>query len=128
MRNRDNSRYLDLTTEYYQANKSGKYSIGRDQNNNFIQGDIENKAYHIQTLLADELDKCKGKGNTYAEKHIKEIQDAYKQEDPRVKQLIIVDKEEQQKDQIQDKEVFLYKSYNILLKSSKTKTSEPTFI
>jgi len=30
--------------------------------------------------LADELDNCKGKGNTYADKHIKEIQNMYKQE------------------------------------------------
>ena len=88
---------------------------------------MENQTYHIQTLLADKLDKCKGKGNTYAEEHIKEIQNIYKQEDPRVKQLIIVNKEKQQKDQIQDEEV-LYKLYDISLKSSKAKTPEPTFI
>ena len=37
--------------------------------------------YHIQTILADKLDRCKGKENCYAEEHIKEIQDVYKQED-----------------------------------------------
>ena len=42
-----------------------------------IQEDIETQAYHTQTLLANELDKCKGKGNAYANSHIKEIQDVY---------------------------------------------------
>ena len=56
---------------------------------------MENQAYHIQTLLADELDRCKGKENTYAEEHIKKIQDTYKQEDSRVEQLMTVDKEKQ---------------------------------
>ena len=48
---------------------------------NIIQSDMENQAYHIQMLLVDELDNCKGKGNIYTDEHIKEIQDAYKQED-----------------------------------------------
>ena len=39
-----------------------------------------------------------------------------------------VDKGKQQKDQVQDKEVLLYKPYNILSKSSKPKTPEPMFI
>ena len=42
---------------------------------------MENQVYHIQTLLANELDRCKEKGNTYAKEHIREIQDVYKQED-----------------------------------------------
>jgi len=42
---------------------------------------MENQVYHIQKLLADELDNCKGKENNYVERHIKEIQDVYKQED-----------------------------------------------
>ena len=46
-----------------------------------IQSNIENKAYHIQRLLVDELDKCKEKGNNYMKGHIKEIQKAYKEED-----------------------------------------------
>ena len=58
----------------------------------------------------------------------KEIQNVYKQEDLRVKQLIIVDKEDQQEDQVQDKKVLLYKPYNISSKSSKAKTPEPIFI
>jgi len=53
------------------------FNISEDLQN-IIQSDIENQAYYIQKLLADELDNCKGKGNKYAEKHIKKIQDAYK--------------------------------------------------
>ena len=46
---------------------------------------MENQAYHLQTLLADEPDRCKGKRNTYTEEYIKEIQDMYKQKDLRIK-------------------------------------------
>ena len=42
-----------------------------------IQEDIETQAYHTQTLLADKLDRCQEKGNTYVDNHIKEIQDTY---------------------------------------------------
>ena len=34
---------------------------------------MENQAYHIQILLVNELDNCKGNGNIYADEHIKEI-------------------------------------------------------
>jgi len=36
--------------------------------------------YHIQTLLVNKLDNYKGKGKKYAKEQIKEIQDAYKQD------------------------------------------------
>ena len=48
---------------------------------NIVQSDIENQAYHIQKLLVNELDNCKGKENDYTEGYIKEIQNAYAQED-----------------------------------------------
>jgi len=38
---------------------------------------MENQAHHIQALLANELDKCKGKGNIQVDNHIKTIQEAY---------------------------------------------------
>ena len=71
---------------------------------------MENQAHHIQILLADKLDSYRGKGNMHADKHIKEIQDTYKQEDQEMKKLVVNNKEKQQ---VQDKEVFLYKLYNI---------------
>ena len=41
---------------------------------------------------------------------------------------MVVDKGKQKEDWIQEEEVFLYKLYNISLKSSKPKTLKPTFI
>ena len=77
--------------------------------------------YYIQKLLADELDNCKGKKNEYIEGHIKEIQDVYKQEN-----IIMKDQDSKKKQQIQDKEILLYKSYQV--NSPRSKTSEPIFI
>jgi len=55
----------------------------------------ENQAYYIQSLLANKLDKCKGKGNAYANGYIKEIQNTYKKEELEIKQPMIVDKRKQ---------------------------------
>ena len=41
---------------------------------------------------------------------------------------MVVNKEKQKKDQVQEEEVFLYKLYNISSKSSKSKTLELMFI
>ena len=57
-----------------------------------IQENMENQVYYIQTLLADELDKYRGKGIYYANNYIKEIQDAYKIEQPDEEQPMVVDK------------------------------------
>ena len=35
MRNRNDGGYSGSTTEYHQASRSGKHSIGRNQNDNF---------------------------------------------------------------------------------------------
>jgi len=56
---------------------------------------MENQTYHIQILLVDELNSCKGKGNEYAEEYIKEIQDTYKQEDLVIKTSQVIDKGKQ---------------------------------
>ena len=79
--------------------------------------------YHIQSLLVDELDNYKGKGNQSIEEHIKEIQDTYKQEDIVVKKLQIIDKGKQR---VEEEEVFLYKPYNI--DESRLKIPKPHFI
>ena len=75
---------------------------------NIVQSNIENQAYHIQRLLVDELDNCKEKENNYIERHIKKIQNTYQQEDIEIKEL-----ETKEKQQIQDEEILLYKSYEI---------------
>ena len=84
---------------------------------------MKNQAYHIQQLLVDKLDNCKGKGNKYAEEHIKEIQNTYKQEDIVIKTSQTIDKEKQREE---EEEVFLYKPYNV--EEPKSKTSEQQFI
>lgn len=83
--------------------------------------------HYIQALLANELDKCKGKENSLADDYIKIIQNAYQDTHYDTPQPIIVNKGKQKEDRIQDEEIFLSKPYNILSKSSKPKTSEPTF-
>jgi len=56
---------------------------------------MKNQVYHIQKLLVDELDNCKEKENTYADRHIKEIQDACKQDNQEMKKLEMEDKGKQ---------------------------------
>ena len=72
-------------------------------------------------MLVDKLDNCKEKENEYTEGYIKKIQDAYKQEDIEVK----IQEPSKGKQWIQDKEVLLYKSYEV--NSPKPKTPKPMF-
>ena len=69
---------------------------------------MEIQAYHIQVLLANKLDKCKGKENTYTDNHIREIQDVYQNESQEAETLKTINKGKQWENQVQDKEVFLY--------------------
>lgn len=88
---------------------------------------IKNQVYYIQALLADELDKCKEKGNTQADNYIKIIQKAYQDTHYDTLQPMIVDKGKQKEDRVQDKEIFLYKPYDILLELSKPKMPKLIF-
>jgi len=72
-------------------------------------------------LLVDKLDNYKGKENEYAKVHIKKIQDIYKQDNFELKKLMT-----NNKGQIQEEEVLLYKLYNI--ESLRSKTPKPTSI
>ena len=45
-----------------------------------IQSDMNDRAFQIQRMLADELDRYKGKGNKYVDENIQEIQDLYIEE------------------------------------------------
>ena len=42
-----------------------------------VQSNIEDWAFQIQRMLADELDKYKERGNTYVDENIQEIQELY---------------------------------------------------
>jgi len=89
---------------------------------------MENQVYYIQSLLANEFNRCKGKENAYADNHTIEIQKAYQNKYQELKQPEIVDKGKQKEGRVQDEEVFLYKSYDISSKSSRHKTPKFTFI
>ena len=74
------------------------------------------------------MDRYKEKENVYTDNYIKEIQDTYQNKYQEVKPLKTIDKGKQQENQVQDKEVLLYKPYKILSKSSCLKIPEPTFV
>jgi len=67
-----------------------------------IQSDMDNRAFQIQRRLADELNQYKGKGNSYVEENIREIQELYM--DGEVKR---------DEGRVEDKEVILIKPYKI---------------
>jgi len=46
-----------------------------------VQSDMDERAFQIQRMLADELDRYKGKDNKYVEDNIKEIQELYMNEE-----------------------------------------------
>ena len=96
-----NTQLAEIEISILQASKDYKtqtvgdiFSISKDLQN-IIQEDIESQAYYIQTLLANELDRCKERRNTYADNHIKDIQEAYKRKDQENKQQMIIDKEKE---------------------------------
>jgi len=77
-----------------------------------IQSDMDNRAFQIQRILADELDRYKGKGNRYVEDNIWEIQKLY-----------IKEGNKGEKGVIKDEEVILVKLYKI---STTTSSSSST--
>jgi len=79
-----------------------------------IQSDMDNQAFQIQRMLADELDHYKGKNNKYVDDNIKEIQDLY------------MDEEQKEKGMIENEEIILVRPYEV--SSSTTSTSSISFI
>ncbi len=53
---------------------------------------MENQVHHIKSLLADELNRCKEKGNMLVNSHIKEIQNTYQNSQQDIEQPLIVNK------------------------------------
>ena len=79
-----------------------------------IQSDMDDRAFQIQRRLVDELDRYKGKGNSYVETNIREIQELYMDEET---------KEEGGK--VEDEEVILIKPYEV---STTISSSNMSFI
>ena len=48
-----------------------------------IQSDMDDRAFQIQRMLANELDQYKERGNRYVEENIQEIQELYIEEENR---------------------------------------------
>ena len=46
-----------------------------------IQSNIEDQIFRIQRMLANELDRYKGRGNSYVDENIQEIQELYMNEE-----------------------------------------------
>ena len=67
-----------------------------------IQSDMGDWALQVQRMLADELDQYKGKGNSYVEENIWEIQELYIEEGNR-----------KEKGVVEDEEVILVKPYKV---------------
>jgi len=73
----------DIKTILLQTGETHRTQIGRDiysiseELRNIIYTGMEWQTHHIQVLLANELDYCKGKGEERINKHIKALHEAY---------------------------------------------------
>jgi len=77
-----------------------------------IQSNMDDRAFQIQRMLADELNRYKGKGNRYVEENIREIQELY-----------IEEKNRGEKRVIEDEEVILVKPYEIFITTSSSSST-----
>ena len=78
-----------------------------------IQSNMDDRVFQVQRRLADDLNQYKGKGNSYVDANIQEIQELYMDEE--------VKREEER---VEDKEVILIKPYEV----STTTSSSTSFI
>jgi len=58
-----------------------------------VQSDMEEQTFQTQRMLADELDRYKGKGNKYVEDNIREIQELYIEKGNKGEKGVIEDEE-----------------------------------
>jgi len=79
-----------------------------------VQSDMDKRAFQIQRILADELDRYKGRGNDYVDMNIREIQELY-----------ITEEKKEDKGMIENEEVILVQPYEV---SSTTLSSMTSFI
>jgi len=80
-----------------------------------VQSDMDEWAFQVQRMLADELDHYKGKGNNYMDVNIKEIQELYINEETK-----------EEKGVVENEEVILVRPYEV--SSTTTSSSTTSFI
>ena len=80
-----------------------------------VQSDMDDKAFQVQRMLANELDHYKGKDNDYIDSNIKEIQELY-----------IEEEKKEEKETIENEEVILVCPYKVSL--TITSSSRISFI
>ena len=118
MENQNYGRHSTSITKHCQTSKSCQYAIDKDQDDDctskwsiqdtnsqrhfqyiqrLIKYSTERYGKPSTSLLADELDRYKGKENAYADNHIIEIQKVYQNKYQEPKQLEIVDKKNKKK-------------------------------
>ena len=78
-----------------------------------VQSDMDERAFQIQRMLADELDRYKERGNDYVDTNIKEIQELYMEEEAK----------KEDKGTIEDEEVILVRPYEVSTTTSSSTTS-----
>jgi len=81
-----------------------------------IQSDMDDRAFQVQRRLADELDQYKGKGNSYVDANIREIQEIYMDEEVK-----------KEGGRIEEEEVILIKPYEVS-SSTSISTHSTSFI
>ena len=81
-----------------------------------IQSDMDNRAFQVQRRLADELDQYKGKGNSYVDENVREIQELYMDEEAK-----------REGGRVEDEEVILIKPYEVS-SSTSISTHSTSFI
>jgi len=54
---------------------------------------MDEQAFQVQRMLADELDRYKGKGNDYMDGNIKEIQELYMNEETKEEKGVVENEE-----------------------------------
>jgi len=67
-----------------------------------VQSDMDKWVFQVQRILANELDRCKRKGNSYMDSNIKKIQELYMEEEKK-----------EEKGTVEDKEVILVHPYKV---------------
>jgi len=59
-----------------------------------VQSDMDERAFQIQRMLANELDCYKGRGNDYVDTNIKEIQELYMEKETKKEEQGMIENEE----------------------------------